>query len=72
MRDVQGKMKKAGQPWEKAKAFDNSCRFPGLFPRRTYWRPAKYNAGPERKRRATPARFSTADMIHKIVLPIAR
>ena len=25
LRDIQGQMKKAGQPWEKAKGFDNSC-----------------------------------------------
>lgn len=25
-------MKKAGQPWEKAKAFDNSCPLSGFIP----------------------------------------
>lgn len=58
LRDVQGKMKKAGQPWEKAKAFDNSCPLSGVYSRGgIYRRPAKYNAGPERKRRATSARY---------------
>lgn len=58
LRDVQGKMKKAGQPWEKAKAFDNSWSAFRVYSRGgVYRRPAKYNAGPERKRRATPARY---------------
>ena len=58
LRDVQGKMKKAGQPWEKAKAFDNSCPLSGFIPAAEFTGdPQKYNAGPERKRRATPARY---------------
>lgn len=32
LRDVQGKMKKAGQPWEKAKGFDGSCPISGFIP----------------------------------------
>lgn len=32
LRDLQGKMKKAGQPWEKAKALITPARFRGLFP----------------------------------------
>ncbi|WP_230852758.1 fumarylacetoacetate hydrolase family protein, partial [Citrobacter amalonaticus] len=32
LRDIQGKMKKAGQPWEKAKGFDNSCPLSGFIP----------------------------------------
>ena len=32
LRDVQSKMKKAGQPWEKAKGFDNSCPISGFIP----------------------------------------
>jgi 2-keto-4-pentenoate hydratase/2-oxohepta-3-ene-1,7-dioic acid hydratase in catechol pathway len=35
LRDLQAKMKKAGQPWEKAKGFDNSCRSPVLFRRQS-------------------------------------
>jgi 2-keto-4-pentenoate hydratase/2-oxohepta-3-ene-1,7-dioic acid hydratase in catechol pathway len=30
--DIQGKMKKAGQPWEKAKGFDNACPISGFIP----------------------------------------
>lgn len=32
LRDIQGKMKKAGQPWEKAKGFDNACPISGFIP----------------------------------------
>jgi 2-keto-4-pentenoate hydratase/2-oxohepta-3-ene-1,7-dioic acid hydratase in catechol pathway len=32
LRDLQAKMKKAGQPWEKAKGFDNSCPISGFIP----------------------------------------
>lgn len=34
LRDVQGKMKKAGQPWERLKRLITLVRFPGLSPRR--------------------------------------
>ncbi|XNM90070.1 fumarylacetoacetate hydrolase family protein [Escherichia coli] len=60
------KMKKAGQPWEKAKAFDNSCLLSGFIPRRNspvtrkIQRWASVN-GEQRQQ------GSTADMIHKIV-----
>ncbi|MDT1877746.1 isomerase/hydrolase, partial [Acinetobacter baumannii] len=32
LRDLQAKMKKAGQPWEKAKGFDNACPISGFIP----------------------------------------
>lgn len=32
LRDVQKEMKKAGEPWEKAKGFDNSCPISGFVP----------------------------------------
>ena len=32
LRDIQGACKKAGQPWEKAKAFDGSCPISGFIP----------------------------------------
>lgn len=32
LRDVQHRLKKAGQPWEKAKAFDGSCPLSGFLP----------------------------------------
>ncbi len=32
LRDLQGECKKAGKPWEKAKAFDGSCPISGFIP----------------------------------------
>ena len=32
LRDIQAGLKKAGQPWEKAKGFDNSCPLSGFIP----------------------------------------
>ncbi|WP_409307745.1 fumarylacetoacetate hydrolase family protein [Pectobacterium sp. B1J-3] len=32
LRDLQSEFKKAGQPWEKAKAFDGSCPISGFIP----------------------------------------
>ncbi|MDF7680925.1 fumarylacetoacetate hydrolase family protein [Enterobacteriaceae bacterium ESL0689] len=32
LRDVQARLKKAGQPWEKAKGFDNACPISGFVP----------------------------------------
>ncbi|MCU5775786.1 fumarylacetoacetate hydrolase family protein [Erwiniaceae bacterium BAC15a-03b] len=32
LRDVQAGLKKAGQPWEKSKGFDNSCPLSGFIP----------------------------------------
>lgn len=32
LRDLQAKLKKAGQPWEKSKAFDGSCPISGFIP----------------------------------------
>ncbi|SFN47065.1 2-keto-4-pentenoate hydratase/2-oxohepta-3-ene-1,7-dioic acid hydratase (catechol pathway) [Izhakiella capsodis] len=32
LRDIQADCKKAGQPWEKAKAFDNACPISGFIP----------------------------------------
>ena len=58
LRDIQGKMKKAGQPWEKAKGFDNSCPLSGFIP------VAEFNG--EQRQHGT-----TADMIHQIVPLIA-
>ena len=60
LRDVQGKMKKAGQPWEKAKAFDNSCPLSGFITT------LGLSVNGEQRQQGT-----TADMIHKIVPLIA-
>lgn len=71
LRDIQGQMKKAGQPWEKAKGFDNSCPISGFIPA------AEFKGDPQN----TPLSLkvngdvrqqgTTADMIHKIVPLIA-
>jgi len=71
LRDIQGQMKKAGQPWEKAKGFDNSCPISGFIPA------AEFQGDPQN----TPLclkvngevrqQGTTADMIHKIVPLIA-
>ncbi len=60
LRDVQEDWRKpAGRgKWEKAKAFDNSCPLSGFIPAADSGDPpGTYNAGPERKRRTTPARY---------------
>ncbi|BBP37291.1 fumarylacetoacetate hydrolase family protein [Escherichia coli] len=71
LRDVQGKMKKAGQPWEKAKAFDNSCPLSGFIPA------AEFTCDPQNTTLGLSVngeqrqQGTTADMIHKIVPLIA-
>ena len=71
LRDVQGKMKKAGQPWEKAKGFDNSCPISGFIPT------ADFKADPQntslslRENGDIRQQGNTADMIHKILPLIA-
>jgi 2-keto-4-pentenoate hydratase/2-oxohepta-3-ene-1,7-dioic acid hydratase in catechol pathway len=71
LRELQGKLKKAGQPWEKAKGFDNSCPISGFIPA------SDFQGDPQN----TPLGLkvngdvrqlgNTADMIHKIVPLIA-
>lgn len=71
LRDVQGKMKKAGQPWEKAKGFDYSCPISGFVP------VSAFNDDPQNTTLSLKVngevrqQGSTADMIHKIVPLIA-
>lgn len=71
LRDLQSKMKKAGQPWEKAKAFDNSCPVSGFIPA------AEFQSDPQNTPLSlivngeTRQNGNTADMIHKIVPLIA-
>ncbi|CZW47111.1 MULTISPECIES: fumarylacetoacetate hydrolase family protein [Enterobacter cloacae complex] len=71
LRDVQSKMKKAGQPWEKAKGFDNSCPISGFVPVSEFTddpqnTPLSLKVNGEIRQQGT-----TADMIHKIVPLIA-
>ncbi len=64
-------MKKAGQPWEKAKGFDNSCPISGFIPVSEFTddpqsTPLSLKVNSEIRQQGT-----TADMIHKIVPLIA-
>lgn len=67
LRDVQGKLKRAGQPWEKAKGFDNACPLSGFIP------VAEFNSDPQNISLSLKVngemrqQGNTADMIHKIV-----
>lgn len=71
LRDIQSQMKKAGQPWEKAKGFDNSCPISGFIlaadfkddPQNT---PLLLKVNGEVRQQGT-----TAEMLHKIVPLIA-
>lgn len=71
LRDLQGKLKKAGQPWEKAKGFDNSCPISGFIPANEFSGdpqncPIALKINGEARQQG-----STSDMIHKIVPLIA-
>lgn len=71
LRDVQAGCKKAGQPWEKAKAFDNSCPISGFIPR------AEFDHDPQNVELQLVVngqlrqQGSTAEMIHRILPLIA-
>ena len=71
LRDLQGKLKKAGQPWEKAKGFDNSCPISGFIPA------SEFSGDPQnvtiglKINGEIRQQGSTSDMIHKIVPLIA-
>lgn len=71
LRDVQAGCKKAGQPWEKAKAFDNSCPISGFIP------VAEFDHDPQNVELQLVVngelrqQGSTADMIHRILPLIA-
>ena len=71
LRDVQSKMKKAGQPWEKAKGFDNSCPFSGFIPAGEFGcDPQNVNIG-LKVNGEVRQNGNTQDMLHKIVPLIA-
>lgn len=71
LRELQSRLKKAGQPWEKAKGFDNACPISGFIPA------AAFHDDPQNSRLtlqvngAVRQQGSTADMIYPIVLLIA-
>ncbi|UYA60305.1 putative fumarylacetoacetase-like protein YcgM [Pectobacterium sp. F1-1] len=45
LRDLQSEFKKAGQPWEKAKAFDGSCPISGFIPAAEFGDPQQTELG---------------------------
>ena len=71
LREVQSGLKKAGQPWEKSKGFDNSCPLSGFIP------VAEFNGDPQNTELKLVVNGevrqhgTTADMIHKILPLIA-
>lgn len=71
LRDLQAGLKKAGQPWEKSKSFDNACPISGFIPA------AEFSDDPQntelklRINGEVRQQGTTADMIHKILPLIA-
>jgi 2-keto-4-pentenoate hydratase/2-oxohepta-3-ene-1,7-dioic acid hydratase in catechol pathway len=71
LRDVQAEMKKAAQPWEKAKGFDNSCPISGFIPAAEFKHDPQNSTLSLTVNGAVRQQGSTADMIHHIVPLIA-
>lgn len=71
LRDLQGKLKKAGQPWEKAKGFDNSCPISGFIPTNEFNCDVQNTPIALKVNGEIRQQGSTSDMIHKIVPLIA-
>ena len=71
LRDIQGKMKKAGQPWEKAKGFDNSCPLSGFIPVSEFHGDPQNTALGLKVNGEIRQQGSTAEMIHHIVPLVA-
>ncbi|MTD39497.1 fumarylacetoacetate hydrolase family protein [Erwinia sp. CPCC 100877] len=71
LRDLQGKLKKAGHPWEKAKGFDNACPISGFIPT------AEYHGDPQNSELSLAVngevrqQGTTADMIYPVLPLIA-
>ena len=71
LRDLQAGLKKAGQPWEKAKGFDNACPLSGFIP------VGEFSADPQNVELKlmingeVRQQGNTADMIYKILPLIA-
>lgn len=71
LRDVQAGCKKAGQPWEKAKGFDNSCPLSGFIPASEFTDDPQSVKLQLKVNADVRQQGSTADMIHKILPLIA-
>lgn len=65
-------MKKAGQPWEKAKGFDNACPISGFVPVSEFTGDPQDTTLSLKVNGEIRQQGTTADMIHKIVPLIAR
>lgn len=71
LRDVQAGCKQAGQPWEKAKGFDNSCPLSGFIPASEFTDDPQSVKLQLKVNADVRQQGSTADMIHKILPLIA-
>lgn len=71
LRELQGKLKKAGRPWEKSKSFDNSCPISGFVPAAEFTDDPQNTSLGLKVNGQVRQQGSTADMIHKIVPLIA-
>ncbi|SMG28011.1 fumarylacetoacetate hydrolase family protein [Cedecea sp. NFIX57] len=71
LRELQAKMKKAGQPWEKAKGFDGSCPLSPFISAEKFKGDAQNTSLELKINGEIRQQGSTADMIHKIVPLIA-
>jgi len=71
LRDLQATLKKAGQPWEKSKAFDNSCPLSGFIPVNAFAGDPQNCELQLSVNGEVRQHGSTADMIHTILPLIA-
>lgn len=71
LRDIQTNCKKNGQPWEKAKAFDNSCPISGFIPHNAFETDPQDVELKLKVNGDMRQHGSTADMIHPILPLIA-
>lgn len=71
LRDLQAAYKKAGQPWEKAKAFDNSCPISGFIPGSAFDEDPQDVELMLKVNGEVRQQGSTSDMIHPILPLIA-
>jgi len=66
LRDLQASFKKAGQPWERAKGFDNACPLSGFIPVNDYTGDPQNSELKLVVNGEVRQHGSTSDMIHKI------
>lgn len=71
LRDLQGQLKKAGRPWEKAKGFDNACPISGFIAVNEFSADPQNTALSLTINGEIRQQGTTADMIHPILPLIA-